>query len=113
MFNESQVPCKKPRFDRSPSHVQIRNAPNGTKPQLKNATGNPANDNDKKKVDANNKNAGNKNLSPTNNPKNASNSRIHNSSIATNESTSNSNSLAPANSRPNEVLKSAEVTNSR
>jgi hypothetical protein len=24
IYNEGQVPCKKPRFDRSPSHVQAR-----------------------------------------------------------------------------------------
>ena len=37
IYNESQVPCKKPRFDRSPSHVQSRNQPGNANniPQIK------------------------------------------------------------------------------
>lgn len=118
LYNESQVPCKKPRFDRSPSHIKQNNS-NTTAPQANNNN----NNNDKAKNQGNNQNNIKIQVSKTTNNlstssmsnNNTSGLNVNNISSTSNcnitsTSTSNVNRNNNLTSSTNNIAKSAELS---
>ena len=121
LYNESQVPCKKPRFDRSPSHIKQNNS-NTTAPQANNNNNNNNNNDKAKNGQTNNQNStsnNNNNIKiqvnkATNSSSSMSNPNVNNSTNNCNivsTSTSNVNRSNNLTTSSNNIAKSAELAN--